>query len=61
MFHFSGIDWRLDYNDTAAGDNYTGDLTGNRFITMTAVVPEPSATTFGLLALAGLALRRRRA
>ncbi|MFM2170749.1 MAG: hypothetical protein RI957_978 [Verrucomicrobiota bacterium] len=55
---FSGTNWLFNYNDTEAGMNYTGDLTGTRFVTMTAV-PEPSAALlggFGLLAL----LRRRR-
>lgn len=55
---FSGMDWLFNYNDTAAGTNYTSDLTGTRFMTMTAI-PEPSAALlggFGLLAF----LRRRR-
>lgn len=59
-FNFSGMDWTFNYNDTGAGTNYTSDLTGTRFVTMTAV-PEPSAAAllgaFGVLAL----LRRRRA
>jgi autotransporter-associated beta strand protein len=57
--NFSGMDWLFNYNDTAAGTNYTGDLTGSRFVTMTAI-PEPNAAALlgglGMLAL----LRRRR-
>ena len=56
---FSGMDWSFNYNDTSAGTNYTGDLTGSRFVTMTAI-PEPNAAVLvgglGMLAL----LRRRR-
>ena len=54
-----GMDWLFNYNDTTAGTNYTGDLTGSRFVTMTAI-PEPNAAALlgglGMLAL----LRRRR-
>jgi hypothetical protein len=57
--NFSGMGWSFNYNDTVAGTNYTGDLTGSRYVTMTAI-PEPSVTTLlgglGILAL----LRRRR-
>ncbi len=57
--NFSGMGWLFNYNDTVAGTNYTGDLTGSRYVTMTAI-PEPSVTTLlgglGILAL----LRRRR-
>jgi hypothetical protein len=53
------MDWAFNYNDTVAGTNYTGDLTGSSFVTMTAI-PEPNAAAlvggFGVLAL----LRRRR-
>jgi hypothetical protein len=59
IINFSGMDWLFNYNDTAAGTNYTGDLTGSSFVTMTAV-PEPGAAALvgglGMLAL----LRRRR-
>jgi len=59
IIDFSGMDWLFNYNDTAAGTNYTGDLTGSSFVTMTAV-PEPDAAALvgglGMLAL----LRRRR-
>jgi fibronectin-binding autotransporter adhesin len=55
---FSGMEWLFNYNDTAAGTNYTGDLTGSRFVTMTAI-PEPSAALLGGLGLLAL-LRRRR-
>ena len=58
-FTFSGMDWAFNYNDTVAGTNYTGDLTGSSFVTMTAV-PEPNVAALlgglGVLAL----LRRRR-
>ena len=58
-FTFSGMEWAFNYNDTVAGTNYTGDLTGSSFVTMTAV-PEPNAAALvgGLGALA--LLRRRR-
>jgi hypothetical protein len=49
----------FNYNDTAAGTNYTGDLTGSSYVTMTAI-PEPNVAALvgglGMLAL----LRRRR-
>ena len=58
-FTFSGMDWAFNYNDAVAGTNYTGDLTGSSFVTMTAV-PEPNVAALlgglGVLAL----LRRRR-
>jgi autotransporter-associated beta strand protein len=58
-FTFSGMQWAFNYNDAVAGTNYTGDLTGSSFVTMTAV-PEPNAAALvgGLGALA--LLRRRR-
>ncbi|MCX8495788.1 MAG: PEP-CTERM sorting domain-containing protein, partial [Akkermansiaceae bacterium] len=58
-FTFSGMEWAFNYNDAVAGTNYTGDLTGSRFVTMTAI-PEPNAAALvgGLGALA--LLRRRR-
>jgi fibronectin-binding autotransporter adhesin len=56
---FSGMDWSFNYNDTAAGTNYTGNLTGSSYVTMTAI-PEPDVAALvgglGMLAL----LRRRR-
>jgi hypothetical protein len=61
-FMFSGVEWLFNYNDTAAGTNYTGDLTGSSFVTMT-VIPEPSTLVLGGLALLGFAgagLRKRR-
>ena len=57
-FTFSGMQWLFNYNDTVAGTNYTDDLTGSSFVTMTAV-PEPSAALLGGLGLLVL-LRRRR-
>ena len=58
-FMLSGMEWLFNYDDTAAGTNYTGDLTGSSFVTMTAV-PEPNVAALiggmGVLAL----LRRRR-
>jgi autotransporter-associated beta strand protein len=52
--------WKFNYNDNAAGSNFTGDITGaTSFVTMT-VVPEPNSATLlgGLCTL--LLLRRRR-
>ena len=57
-FTFSGMQWLFNYNDTVAGTNYTDDLTGSSFVTMTAI-PEPSAALLGGLGLLAL-LRRRR-
>jgi autotransporter-associated beta strand protein len=58
-FSFSGTDWRFQYDDSLAGDNFTDDLTGTSFVTMTAV-PEPRAALLASLGLLAL-LRRRRA
>lgn len=58
-FNFSGMDWLFKYDDTSAGTNYTGDLTGSHFVTMT-VVPEPSVLVLAALGSLGLATRRRR-
>ena len=57
-FTFSGISWMFNYNDTTAGSNFAGDLTGTTYVTMTAV-PEPRAALLGGLGLLML-LRRRR-
>ena len=54
---FSGMDWLFQYDDTAAGGNFTTDLTGASFVTMTAI-PEPSLTLMG--GLGALVLLRRR-
>jgi fibronectin-binding autotransporter adhesin len=56
--NFSGMDWLFNYNDTVAGTNYTGDLTGSSFVTMT-VIPEPRAALLGGIGMLCL-LRRRR-
>jgi fibronectin-binding autotransporter adhesin len=56
--NFSGMDWTFNYNDTAAGTNYTGDLTGSSYVTMTAI-PEPNVAAL-LGGLSVLALLRRR-
>lgn len=55
---FSGMQWVFNYNDTSSGTNYTGDLTGSRFVTMTAI-PEPAAALLGGFGFLFL-LRRRR-
>jgi autotransporter-associated beta strand protein len=52
--------WRFNYNDTVAGSNFTGDITGaTNYVTLT-VVPEPNVAALigGLGTL--LLLRRRR-
>jgi autotransporter-associated beta strand protein len=55
---FSGMEWSFNYNDTSAGTNYTSDLTGSSFVTMTAI-PEPNVAAL-LGGLGALALLRRR-
>ena len=57
--NFSSMEWLFNYNDTVAGTNYTGDLTGTSYVTMTAI-PEPNVAALlgGLGTL--LLLRRRR-
>ena len=58
-FSFSGMDWSFNYNDTSAGTNYTGDLTGSNYVTMT-VIPEPNvAALLGGLGVLLLFRRRR--
>jgi hypothetical protein len=52
------MDWSFNYNDTTAGTNYTGDLTGIRYVTMTAI-PEPNVAAL-IGGLGTLALLRRR-
>jgi autotransporter-associated beta strand protein len=56
--NFSGATWQFNYNDTVAGSNYTSDLTGTSFVTMT-VIPEPNVAAL-LGGLGTLLLRRRR-
>jgi autotransporter-associated beta strand protein len=59
-FNFANNQWRINYNDTTGGANFSSDQTGaNGFVTMT-VIPEPRAALLGGLGLLAL-LRRRRA
>ena len=58
VISFGGTDWLFNYNDTTAGTNFIGDLTGTAYVTMT-VVPEPGTVTL-LGGMAVLALLRRR-
>ncbi len=53
----NGQQWWFNYNDTDAGINFTGDLTGATFVTIT--VPEPNVAAL-LGALGTLILLRRR-
>jgi hypothetical protein len=55
----NGSGWKINYNDTSAGTNYSSDLVGSNYLTMTAV-PEPTVTLLGGLGILSL-LRRRRA
>jgi len=57
-FILSGATWQFFYNDTVAGSNFTDDLTGSSFVTMT-VIPEPTTALLGALGMLVL-LRRRR-
>ena len=57
-FIFSGATWQFFYDDTVAGSNFTEDLTGTSFVTMT-VIPEPATALLGGLGMLAL-LRRRR-
>ena len=54
-----GTEWTFDYNDTVAGSNFTADLTGPTYVTITAV-PEPGAAASLLAGLGVLAFVRRR-
>ena len=56
---FGGTDWTFNYNDTVAGNNFTSDLTGTNYVTITAV-PEPGAVMSLLAGMGVLALVRRR-
>ncbi len=61
-FFVGAEEWRIDYNATSGGVNFTGDYQpSSSFVTVTAV-PEPS--TYVMLAIAGgiaaVAARRRR-
>ena len=56
---FGGTDWTFNYNDTVAGSNFTSDLTGTNYVTITAV-PEPGAVMSLLAGMGVLALVRRR-
>ena len=60
-FSFNSQDWRIDYNASSGGNNFSSEQLGANFVTMTAV-PEPA--TWALLAFSlttVLVLRRRRA
>jgi autotransporter-associated beta strand protein len=57
--------WEIDYNRTSSTglDNFTGDyLANSSFVTVTAVVPEPSTCAMAIAGLAcgGYLVRRRR-
>ncbi len=58
-FEFSGATWQFNYNDTVAGSNYSGDLLGTNFVTMT-VIPEPKAALLSAIGVLPLLRRRRR-
>ncbi len=60
IINVSGMDWEFNYHDATAGSNWTGDLSGSSFVTMTAV-PEPTIPFLGGLGLLGLLRRRRSA
>jgi autotransporter-associated beta strand protein len=52
--------WRINYNDTTGGSNYSSEQTYSNFVTLTASIPEPTVMTLGGLG-ALVMLRRRRA
>jgi autotransporter-associated beta strand protein len=54
-----GKGWRINYNDTTGGSNYSSEQTLSKFVTLTAI-PEPTVMTLGGFG-ALLLLRRRRA
>ena len=57
-FTFGGIDWLFRYDDNIAGSNFTDDLTGSSFVTMTAI-PEPKTALLGAIGLLMMFGRRR--
>ena len=59
MFQYGSYDWRINYDDTIGQYDHR-KLHGQRQVPTLTVVPEPTATALGLLALGGLLLRRRR-
>ena len=64
-YTFGSNEWVFNYNDTTAGLNYAGDLTGTpgvdaKYVTLTVtVIPEPSTALLALLGSLAM-LRRRR-
>ena len=51
--------WRINYNDTSGGSNFSGEQTLSNFLTIT-IVPEPGAFALLGIGLLGLGMRGRR-
>jgi hypothetical protein len=58
-FNFGANTWLINYNDTTPGSNFVADATleGTAFVTITAIVPEPSTWLLGIIGLVALACR----
>lgn len=60
QYNFGGGGWVINYNDTLPGLNGGSGGAGISFVTLTAV-PETSTALLGVIGMAGLLRRRRRA
>jgi autotransporter-associated beta strand protein len=51
--------WRINYNDTSGGSNFSGEQTPGSFVTVT-IVPEPGTIALLGIGILGLGIRGRR-
>ncbi len=59
-FSFNGQDWKIDYNATSGGSNFSGEyLSSSNFVNITAV-PEPAAWILAAFGLTAIVVFRRR-
>jgi fibronectin-binding autotransporter adhesin len=60
-FTLGSNQWLFNYDDTSGGSNFITDQAGAaRFVTMTVVIPEPTAALLGGLGLLTMLRRRRK-